>query len=302
MPEGHTIHRLAGAFNSLFAGRAVETVSPQGRFTAGAELLSGRTIVRAQAWGKHLFVHFDDEFSHTLHVHLGLYGSWTFAGDGTIEVTEVIGAPRRRVGEGEVELAVVDESFPPPPRGQVRLRILEKHAVADLTGPTTCAVRTVDEVQRVIARLGPDPLHPDADAECFIVALQRRRIPIAAALMDQSVIAGVGNIYRAEALFRAGVDPMKPSNVVSIEDAMAIWHDLVELMTDGVKVGRIITTKTSPHHSRFTAYLSQSLAPTGPFYVYQRTGLGCEVCATPIAMTELAGRKLYWCPTCQSSS
>ena len=72
MPEGHTLHRLAGALSAAFAGTVPAVSSPQGRFAAGAELLGGRRLEEASAWGKHLFVRFEGDA--VLHVHLGLYG------------------------------------------------------------------------------------------------------------------------------------------------------------------------------------------------------------------------------------
>ncbi|MFC7880174.1 DNA-formamidopyrimidine glycosylase family protein, partial [Isoptericola sp. NPDC057391] len=118
MPEGHTVHRLARALDGLFGGEALAVSSPQGRFAGGAALLDGRRLVTAEAWGKQLFCAFapdragrgpakasrepdtpDD--ARWLRVHLGLYGAWTFAGDGSADVVHAIGAPRRRIGERE---------------------------------------------------------------------------------------------------------------------------------------------------------------------------------------------------------
>ncbi|WP_298759133.1 DNA-formamidopyrimidine glycosylase family protein, partial [uncultured Nocardioides sp.] len=73
MPEGHTLHRLAGELSTTFAGRAVRVTSPQGRFSEAAALLDGSVVTGAEAWGKHLFVAFDDD--RFVHVHLGLYGT-----------------------------------------------------------------------------------------------------------------------------------------------------------------------------------------------------------------------------------
>ncbi|MGH3588154.1 MAG: DNA-formamidopyrimidine glycosylase family protein, partial [Pseudonocardia sp.] len=101
MPEGHTVHRLARAMDGLFGGRPLRVTSPQGRFEAGAALLDGRTLVKAEAWGKQLFCGFGPgEDLRWLRVHLGLYGAWTFAGTGS-DVVHAIGAPRRRIGERE---------------------------------------------------------------------------------------------------------------------------------------------------------------------------------------------------------
>ena len=337
MPEGHTVHRLARTFDELFAGSPVAVTSPQGRFAAGAARLDGRVLARAQAYGKQMFLAFAprdadpqrtaDHEADWLRVHLGLYGSWTFAGDGSVTVAHAIGAPRRRVGETETALpgpgddvghGVGDDSadgryVPAEPRGQVRVRLLGEHAVADLTGPTACEVVTDAERRAVVARLGPDPIRDDADPDRFVARARRSRTPIGLQLMNQDVIAGVGNIYRAEALFRARLDPTLPGTAVPTETLRALWEDLVVLMHAGVRTGRIVTTR--PEHRgrgherghmdarrarQNTDAVPGAVARDESFYVYHREGLACRVCGTPVAVRDAAGRHLYWCPGCQS--
>lgn len=335
MPEGHTVHRLARALGDLFLGEPLRVSSPQGRFADGAALLDGRTLVAAEAWGKHLFLGFDGlpavEGASApdlwLRVHLGLYGAWTFSGDGSAVVVHAIGAPRRRVGERETVPAgpaappepaagATDGWVPPAPRGAVRARLRGVHAVADLTGPTACEVVTPEEKRAVEARLGPDPLRPDADADAFVAAVGRSRTAVGRLLMDQAVVAGVGNIYRAEALFRAGLDPHRPGRDVPAGTVRALWDDLVVLLAAGVRDGAIVTTR--PEHRGTPGVLGD---PDGPgrrgrvrqntdgtpgavpaadaFYVYHRDGLPCRVCGTTVVVEEVAGRSLYRCPTCQ---
>ena len=98
MPEGHSIHRIARQFNDVFTGESVRVSSPQGRYTDGAALLDGASILNAYAHGKHLFVPFNNEL--TLNVHLGIYGNWSFGGDETFTGASSIGAPRK-IGEKE---------------------------------------------------------------------------------------------------------------------------------------------------------------------------------------------------------
>lgn len=307
MPEGHTVHRLAHTFDLLFLGQQVRVSSPQGRFAAGAALLDGRRVTGTSAWGKQMFLQFGPG-DYWLRVHLGLYGAWTLAGDGTLEVLHAIGAPRRRVGEQETSSAAAS-SFPPGPRGQVRVRILGEHVVADLTGPTACEVVTDEERAAVVARLGPDPLRHDADPTRFGAALARTKTPIAVALMDQSVVAGVGNIYRAETLFRAHLAPMTLSRDVPAAIVQGMWSDLILTMGDGMRTGRIVTTAPGDRavggkivrRTRQNSDGDPGAIPADQaFYVYQREDLPCRVCGTAIMMRELAGRKLYWCPTCQA--
>ncbi|MBE7701446.1 Fpg/Nei family DNA glycosylase [Oerskovia sp. Sa1BUA8] len=345
MPEGHTVHRLARTFAELFTGQVLAVSSPQGRFTAGAALLDGSRLAASRAWGKQLFLGFadpsvdpatraegprPDDDLRWLRVHLGLYGAWTFAGDGSFAVVHAIGAPRRRIGErdsipaGPLEpLATSDEDWaPPPPRGAVRVRLVGEHAVADLTGPTACEVVSADEVRAVEARLGPDPIRDDpapaGGPDRFVTAVRRSRTSVGQLLMNQDVIAGVGNIYRAEALFRAGLDPLAAGRDVPAETLRAIWEDLVVLMRDGAATGAIVTTRPQDRLPDGAAHpgaaprpgergtvrqntdgSAGAVPPDQAFYVYHRDGLPCRVCATPVLMKDLAGRKLYWCPTCQ---
>lgn len=324
MPEGHTVHRLARALDGLFGGEVLAVSSPQGRFAGGAALLDGHRMTAAEAWGKQLFCAFaPDRHGDVLwlRVHLGLYGAWSFAGDGSAAVVHAIGAPRRRIGErestpddgGEPGAAVgaAGEWVPPAPRGAVRLRLVGAHAVADLTGPTACEVLTGAEKATVEARLGPDPIrHGDDTARtAFVARVRRSRVAVGQQLMDQAVIAGVGNIYRAEALFRAGVDPLRPGRDVPEAALAGIWDDLVVLMRDGAERGAIVTTR--PEHrvadgggGRVTRQNTDGDADAVPrdasFYVYHRDGLQCRVCGAPVLTKELAGRNLFWCGVCQA--
>lgn len=184
----------------------------------------------------------------------------------------------------------------PEPRGAVRLRLASEHGVADLTGPAACEVLDSAGVAAVRHRLGPDPLRADSDPQDFVRAARARRRSIAELLMDQSIIAGVGNIYRAETLFRCGVSPTRPGQSVSERRLRALWEDLVPLMEYGVATGFITTVDPDdvPHP------LPESDEESGRWYVYHRTGRPCLRCGTPVAEKELAGRRLFWCPRCQA--
>ena len=294
MPEGHSVHRLARQFQDVFGGRCLDVSSPQGRFAAGAELLTGHTMVEATAHGKQLFLRFDHELF--LHVHLGLYGAWSFGGDSSFTGASSIGAPRR-IGEREAGPSSDDGDYagPPPPVGAVRVRLVSGHGWADLRGATTCAAITAAEAAAVLARLGPDPLHNRrGDREEFIRRLRRRKTAVALLLMDQSVLAGVGNIYRAEVLFRQAVDPWTPGSSIDAETAGRLWDDTVDTMSDGVRDGRIVT----PPPTLWTG--GGAVAPDADaHFVYKRDGMPCRACGTLVGMTEIGARKLYWCPGCQ---
>ncbi|MDP9833302.1 Fpg/Nei family DNA glycosylase [Trueperella abortisuis] len=344
MPEGHSIHRLALVLGELFAGQIVRASSPQGRFTAGADILDGSLILPAQAWGKHLFVPFVvggqnagagsgragehatqlpdaalDPDLLWLHVHLGLYGRWVFNGDAAFLSSRLLGAPHILIGEEATELRAaaptaihvtgpattrasgpgnhdVEAWRPPAPRGAVRLRLLTEHGSADLSGPNQCAIKTGDEVAAVVGRLGPDPLrNAPGDRERFIELVRARRSPVGALVMNQSVAAGPGNIYRAESLFRAGIHPYRVGARVGVGRLADLWDDLVSLMGDGLTRGTIRT-------------ISPELAPAEPlpgdpeasrFAVYHRQGRTCLRCGATVREAEMQGRRLFWCPGCQ---
>ena len=252
MPEGHSVHRIARQFRLDFVGSKPAASSPQGRFAAGAELIDGVEITAAEAVGKQMFVTFGVD--KVLRVHLGIYGAWDFSGRVSplfagVAARGSLGAPRRgvRVGETERDLGPTEDpymEFPPPPIGQVRLRLLNEHTVADLRGPTACEVLNPVEAQAVIDRLGPDPQQaPDraaARAE-FTRRLTKRRTPVGQLLMDQNVVAGIGNIYRAEMLFRARLSPYQPGNTLGADVAAQLWADWEVLLEDGIRSGAMLT-------------------------------------------------------------
>lgn len=285
MPEGHTIHRLARECRERFGGRGVRAASPQGRFADGAALIDGHVLSGAEVHGKHLFLGFDG--AGWVHVHLGLYGKFTF------------GTGRAPAPVGQVRLRITGDGAPGSTSDSDGAREASG-AFADLRGPTRCELITEAEKDAVEDRLGPDPLRADADPEDAWSRLSRSRTTIAALLMDQKVVAGVGNVYRAEVLFRHGIDPYRPGCGLSRTEWDAIWTDLVELMHEGVRNNRIDTVR--PHHTPE----AMGRAPRvddhgGEVYVYRRAGLECHVCGERISTAGLAARNLFWCPNCQQS-
>ncbi|WP_431044459.1 Fpg/Nei family DNA glycosylase [Streptomyces sp. P1-3] len=267
MPEGHTIHRLAQDYLRTFGGRPVRVSSPQGKFADAAALLDGTVLDGVDAHGKHLFLGF--EGLDWVHIHLGLFG---------------------KVGFGDAPA--------PPPTDTVRLRIAHDDAYVDLRGPTTCALITHPEKLAIHDRLGPDPLRGGDDGEGAWDRISRSRTTIAALLMDQKVIAGVGNVYRAEVLFRHGVDPYRPGRELTRAEWDAIWADLVELMREGVVNNRIDTVR--PEHTPEAMGRPPRVDDHGgEVYVYRRARQPCHVCGGEIRTAGLAARNLFWCPGCQ---
>jgi len=263
MPEGHTIHRAARELRELFAGSRVRARSPQGRFDAGAALIDGRRLTDVEAWGKHLFYDFGNDLF--VHVHLGLFG---------------------RLRRGRQPM--------PPIRGAVRLLLESDTAWSTLSGATICEILDAAGRKRVLARLGPDPLRPASRPAAASARIQRSATPIGVLVMDQSVIAGIGNVYRAELLFRSGILPQRAGTTVRATEFARFWRDARRMLRAGVEQQTIVTTRPAdrPH-------------PTGNvrraerFYVYHRTNRPCWICSTPIRAATMATRTVYWCPVCQ---
>ena len=278
MPEGHTIHALAERLQATLGGARVAASSPQGRFTAGAAQLDGTVLDAAEAHGKHLWIHFAGG-ALIVHVHLGLFGRFS-------------------VVRGKADRAV---------RGAVRLRLVGRGHVAELRGPTACELVTPGEVDALRARLGPDPLRTDADPTAAFSRIQRSRRPIGELLMDQAVLAGIGNVYRSEVLHRLRLHPATPGRAVPDVVLKALWDDLVTLMPLGVAAGRILTRESDLEAARAAlaarprAAGRQVKVPRPSYEVYRRTGSACRRCGTTIVTAPAAGRNLFWCPGCQTA-
>ena len=269
VPEGHVTHRLAIGLSERFAGTPTRSTSPQGRFATEAAEIDGHPLDVAEAYGKNLFAHFGER---TVHVHLGLAGKWYLA-----------------------------DSDARPILGAIRWRLENDLHFADLRGPQACALVSPERQAEITGALGPDPLRPDADPEGGWQRVRVSKIPLALLLMDQRVSAGVGNIFRAEVLYRHRLDPMMPGRLLRHAEWNAIWDDLVALMTSAVARGRIDTVR--PEHEP----AAMGRAPRvdrhgGEVYVYRRADQPCLVCGTRIRTAELGGRNLFWCPKCQRPS
>jgi len=323
VPEGHSVHRIAARIRSAMVGRAVQATSPQGRFSRGAALLDGHEMEECFAVGKQMFARFGTDLH--LRVHLGIYGAWDFSSREAEDVPDAaregqtgaysaaaaprgasMGAPRAarvahvRAGEQETEggTSGAVAVWPPAPVGAVRVRLLTDGMCADLRGPTVCEVLTPGEAAVHLERLGPDPA-VDGRRRGWVRFRDRaahRRMPIGSLLMDQSMIAGIGNIYRAEMLFRAGIDPY--TRTVDLDEGRlrALWDDWCTLLPVGIETGVIVTRTDLRGRARQDALGSAR----DRHHVYGRAGLPCRVCGTSISLAELQGRKLYWCAGCQS--
>ena len=257
MPEGHTIHRAAQDQRKTLVRKALDVTSPQGRFSAGAEELNGQTCTAIEAYGKHLLYHF--QLGSALHIHLGLYGQFRTA---KIPAKE--------------------------PRGAVRVRMLSDTHVVDINGPNTCEVLDEAGIKALINRIGPDVLRPDADVEKAWTKISASRVAIGQLLMDQSVVAGIGNIYRTEILWRQNVHPQLPGKHVDRATFDQIWADSVKLLQLGVKHNAIITVdkvaKSATRYRERVNIFAKDICPT---------------CKSEIRKFEMAGRRVFNCETCQ---
>lgn len=273
MPEGHTLFRVAAELTQTFGGHRVRVSSPQGRFAADAAVVDGTRLLGARSAGKHLFVEFDHD--RLVHIHLGLIGR--------LDVQE--------------RLAEV-----PAPVGEVRLRLVaaaaDGFACADLRGATRCDLVGPIRRDEVVAGLGPDPLRADADPDRAWGRIRRSPRAIGDLLLDQTVLAGVGNVYRAEVLFRHRIHPLRPGNTLRVGQWRALWADLVSLLAEGVRVGRIDTVRPE-HTPEAMGRAARADDHGGEVYVYRRAREACLVCGTTIRTEPLSGRNLFWCPRCQ---
>jgi endonuclease-8 len=283
VPEGHTIHALADRLARAFRGHPVAASSPQGRFAADAERLNGRALDRAHAWGKHLFVELGDTI---LHVHLGLIG--------TFPVKPLMGMPA------------------PTAQPTVRLRLVGPEHWADLRAPMICTLIDRRREREIAAALGPDPLRRNQRPMTSWPRIHKSRRTIAELIMDQSVVSGVGNVYRCEVLHRLALDPLTPGTELEEQTWAEVWEDLVLLMPLGRTFSQILTMpdqvdsarrlRRSGRATRITEGLSGERLGDHferRFLVYQRSGQPCLRCGTTIHERPVAGRTLYWCPGCQ---
>lgn len=259
------LHRAARLQGKRFKGHAISAASPQGRFAQGAKRLNGQTLEGIDANGKHIFYRFDS--GDVLHVHLGLFGKFR----------------------------VQTQPFPEP-SPNARIVLDTETDRLHLAGPTACDVLDEDEAKAVADRLGPDPLLKPADgAEQMVARLRRRSIPIGAAILDQKVIAGLGNVYRAELLFLLGVHPFTRANEVPPETIADLWDLSIKQLKAGERTGRIVTVDPAEVGAPSAAKLTRAER----LYAYKRHGQECRRCGDLIRSAEIDSRSIWWCPTCQ---
>jgi endonuclease VIII len=254
MPEGHTIHRLALDIAKDFENQILKISSPQGRFE-DAILVDGLVLLKTKAIGKHLFLEFR---SNVIHIHLGLFGKF------------------KRQPQPDME-----------PRPSVRLRLKNSQSCWDLTGPTACELIDSSQLKSLEARLGADPLSASPRPGHTWRKVHASRRSLGALLLDQSVFAGIGNVYRAELLFMLGIHPETPGRALSKSNFEKLWKLARELLTRGVAANRIVTVKGATRKTNRRETL----------YVYKQKY--CRICEEPIERIVNATRTMYFCGVCQ---
>lgn len=251
MAEGDTILRLARRFEATLVGEKVKATAPNPRGKAAEiERLDGRTLERAEARGKHLLLGFGDV---SLHSHLGMSGGWHFYRPGA----------RWRRPRSSAWAVLSGSGWDAVQFGGPTLRVV----------PTARLRRDPQ-----IARLGPDILAPEFDPDAVIAAMRADPTRgLGDALLDQHLVAGIGNIFKSEACFAARLNPWRPIGDLSNEELRGVLTAARDLMLEAVESGR------HPHR------------------VYRRRQEACPNCRGPISSRGQgdANRTTYWCPRCQ---
>jgi endonuclease-8 len=166
------------------------------------------------------------------------------------------------------------------------LRLSTTEVAWDLVAPSTCELLSEPQVERVVAALGPDPLRDDADRDAALRIVLASPRPIGAVLLDQAVLAGVGNVFRTEALHELGVHPASRARDLSHDQAERLWDVLRRMMRQAVEDGRIVTVDVPDR-------LTVPEAEARHVYKQQR----CRDCGAPVEVLHIGGRTAYVCPT-----
>lgn len=262
MVEGHSVHRVAHRHRTNLVGSSFKATSPNGRFTAGAALISTLTFSAIEAVGKNLFAFFGPMSSpHVVHVHFGMSGAW----------------------------AIHPSSTAPPPTPTTRLRLEGNDnkgspVVVDLSA-MTCNIGDLQLYEDKRSKLGEDPLRTDASPDRLWEKVTKSKKGIGALIMDQSFFSGPGNIYRAEILLKAGVHPEIRGNELDRPSFDKVWHHTVDLLQRGYTTGSILTVDESDARPGLRRYIYNSSK--------------CGKCGGKVKSWDIGGRTCYACEACQ---
>jgi endonuclease VIII len=252
MPEGDTIHRAARRLEAALGGREIELAdapNPRSPIHGRAAGLQGAILERVEARGKHLLAHFSNGLA--VHSHLGMNGRWRISTDGSLP----FGRPWLLLGSGP--------------------------GVAAQSGGQILRLTTESKLRNdpVLARLGPDLLAPDFD---LWEAANRVRSAgadreIGEVVLDQSVVAGIGNAIRNGALFESRISPWRRVDEMEPDELERVLEESRQIMRVALEKGR------------------------RPRSIYRAERRGCPRCSGPVAVRGQgdANRMAYWCPRCQ---
>lgn len=254
MVEGDGCHRVAAEHRKALVGRKLKATSPNGKFRAGALAINkaGGVLVKIEVHGKNLFYFFGPDASTptlVVHIHFGMAGAFAVYAEKEPETT----------GNTRLRLVTSDGSSP--------------QLVSHLSAMTVEHGKPEKLYRELAEKLGPDPLRQDADLKRFTARCAGFKKPIGAVLMDQSAIAGVGNIYRSEVLYEAGIHPNQPANTLSSAELSGLWCTIVTQMQSGFRTGSIWGDRDEP-------------------LVYGREE---SACGGAVASMEMGGRTVYVC-------
>lgn len=258
VPEGDTIHHAANRIRPVLAGHVPDELrTPHPRFGRARweARLAGRAVEAVEAHGKHLFLRFEGEL--TIHSHLRMTGSWRVLARGA--------------------------RWPRSPRAAWLYARRGDREVVQFDGPVLeLMTESRSRFDRRLAQLGPDILAPEFDADRFLRRLREDdpTRPIGDSLLDQRTIAGIGNMWKVEGCFAAGIDPWRPGGTVSDEEVLAIV---------AATRPRMQASALDGHQTRFKR-------------IYGKAGMPCPRCGATIQVRGQweDNRPTFWCPSCQA--
>jgi endonuclease-8 len=275
VPEGDTIHRAAGTLHQALAGRTVTrftSVFPHLTRIDDTTPLRGRTIDRVEARGKHLLIWFGGDL--VLRTHMRMHGSWHIYRPGE---------RWQRPGH-EMRIVIETSAF---------------HAVAFMVPVAELTRSNALDRDSPLRQLGPDVLATDFNVDDALARLRARAdLDIADALLDQTALAGIGNVYKSEVLFATRVNPFTAVRDVADAQLRTVVETAVRFMRANVSGGSAIVTYSGMRRT------TGRLDPSARLWVYGRAGKPCRRCGTAISRRKQGphARSTYWCERCQQGS
>ncbi len=269
MPELPEVETYKNALESHLLGarfRGAIVYSPRsiGRPEAGLfpGRLAGQRIERLDRRGKYIVFTLSDDY---LLVHLKMSG----------------------------RLDVVPATTPPDPYARVVLHLDDGREIRFHDPRRFGRIYLVSDLAEIVGRLGPEPLHDSFTPEALDRLLARRKGRLKALLLNQEFLAGLGNIYADEVLFRAGLHPLRLANTLSMEERARLHAAIREVLTESIAAQG--TTFTGSNRYQTPSGEPGDYQPR----VYQRTGKPCLVCGTPVCRIAVGQRSTHYCPRCQ---